>query len=152
MKNESTLKNMTGLSEALSVSVRKAENGLHICVGKARWLDKVGVGLFGTFVILAPLLVTAGYGAYKQYKLVDEVWACVNSYMGSSGTAACPFSEEPTPERGVKHCPACGKENAASAKFCVECGKAMTLSCPACGAVLTEKSKFCPECGAKLNS
>lgn len=48
-------------------------------------------------------------------------------------------------------CPSCGKPNAASAKFCAECGAKMQLAqvpCVKCGATLREGAKFCSECGA----
>lgn len=52
----------------------------------------------------------------------------------------------------AKFCPGCGANNPKTAKFCVECGKSLSVKgkCPACGAEVTGKSKFCPECGEKL--
>lgn len=58
---------------------------------------------------------------------------------GSGGTAA-----------GVA-CPACGKQNAAGAKFCADCGGKMEIAqvpCVKCGANLREGAKFCSECGS----
>ena len=53
---------------------------------------------------------------------------------------------------GVPHCPKCGKEIKADAKFCPECGSKKPEPKPAadswtciCGATVT--GKFCPECG-----
>ncbi len=48
-------------------------------------------------------------------------------------------------------CPACGKQNAAGAKFCAECGGKMEVAqvpCVKCGATLREGAKFCSECGS----
>jgi membrane protease subunit (stomatin/prohibitin family) len=48
-------------------------------------------------------------------------------------------------------CPACGKQNAAGAKFCADCGGKMEVAqvpCVKCGAKLREGAKFCSECGA----
>lgn len=47
-------------------------------------------------------------------------------------------------------CPACGKQNAAGAKFCSDCGGKMEIAkvpCVKCGANLREGAKFCSECG-----
>ncbi len=58
---------------------------------------------------------------------------------GGGGTAA-----------GVA-CPACGKQNAAGAKFCADCGGKMEIAqvpCVKCGANLREGAKFCSECGS----
>ncbi len=51
-------------------------------------------------------------------------------------------------------CPACGKANAAGAKFCADCGGKMEAApkvevpCVKCGASLREGAKFCSECGS----
>ena len=63
------------------------------------------------------------------------------SQQGGGGAAATPT----TP------CPACGKANAAGAKFCADCGGKMEVAqvpCVKCGADLREGAKFCSECGA----
>ncbi|HEX8286369.1 MAG TPA: SPFH domain-containing protein [Pyrinomonadaceae bacterium] len=48
-------------------------------------------------------------------------------------------------------CPNCGKQNAAGAKFCADCGgkiETAKVPCVKCGADLREGAKFCSECGA----
>lgn len=48
-------------------------------------------------------------------------------------------------------CPNCGKQNAAGAKFCADCGGKMEVAkvpCVKCGAQLREGAKFCSECGS----
>jgi membrane protease subunit (stomatin/prohibitin family) len=48
-------------------------------------------------------------------------------------------------------CPSCGKQNAAGAKFCADCGGKMEVAkvpCVKCGGDLREGAKFCSECGA----
>jgi len=47
-------------------------------------------------------------------------------------------------------CAACGTENRAGRKFCVECGSALALKCMACGTPHAAGEKFCGECGAIL--
>lgn len=47
-------------------------------------------------------------------------------------------------------CAKCGHENDANAKFCDECGAAMSVSCPTCGQVNDADAKFCDSCGKKL--
>jgi len=44
-------------------------------------------------------------------------------------------------------CPACGTQNPAGAKFCVECGTGLAAGCPSCGTVNPPGAKFCAECG-----
>ena len=55
------------------------------------------------------------------------------------------------PAQQTVSCPTCGKQNAAGAKFCAECGGKMEVAkvpCVKCGAELREGAKFCSECGA----
>jgi class 3 adenylate cyclase len=47
-------------------------------------------------------------------------------------------------------CPACGVENGAGRKFCVECGTAVALNCVTCGTPYAAGEKFCGECGESL--
>jgi class 3 adenylate cyclase/predicted ATPase len=47
-------------------------------------------------------------------------------------------------------CPACQHANAATAKFCAECGAGLARTCPSCRAVNGPTAKFCAECGSSL--
>jgi adenylate cyclase len=49
-------------------------------------------------------------------------------------------------------CNTCGSDNPDRAKFCVECGVAMTARCKACNVELPTGAKFCLECGAKVGA
>jgi class 3 adenylate cyclase len=47
-------------------------------------------------------------------------------------------------------CSKCSAENAAGAKFCIECGESFKSRCPKCGLVNPAKAKFCQECGTSF--
>jgi len=47
-------------------------------------------------------------------------------------------------------CPQCRHENAASVKFCGECGARLQSVCPSCQASNPPTNKFCQECGVRL--
>ena len=47
-------------------------------------------------------------------------------------------------------CSNCGHANAAGAKFCSDCGSALSLACVSCGATLTPGNKFCTNCGTPV--
>ncbi len=47
-------------------------------------------------------------------------------------------------------CPNCAVDNRPDAKFCRECGAALSARCPACGAPNDPGQKFCDECGTAL--
>jgi class 3 adenylate cyclase/predicted ATPase len=48
-------------------------------------------------------------------------------------------------------CPRCGTDNVSGAKFCAECGSALSTSCPECGNVTAPGQNFCSQCGAALS-
>jgi class 3 adenylate cyclase/tetratricopeptide (TPR) repeat protein len=47
-------------------------------------------------------------------------------------------------------CPTCGHENREAAKFCVRCGRGLSVSCASCGAPLPGGATFCDECGTPV--
>jgi class 3 adenylate cyclase len=47
-------------------------------------------------------------------------------------------------------CSNCGAGVAEGAKFCSQCGVALTKRCPSCGAAYAPEAKFCAECGTRL--
>lgn len=54
---------------------------------------------------------------------------------------------------GARVCPSCGPRPEATAVFCSQCGRNLTLAgararCASCGSPLSEGAKFCAECGA----
>jgi hypothetical protein len=51
----------------------------------------------------------------------------------------------------VISCPKCGHANDDEAKFCDECGTAMSKSCSSCGEVNDGDAKFCNACGNRFS-
>ena len=59
----------------------------------------------------------------------------------------------------MKKCDKCGYENRDTAKFCSDCGAALSkksdgdasVACPACGAVAVNGAAFCGVCGRNLD-
>jgi class 3 adenylate cyclase/tetratricopeptide (TPR) repeat protein len=49
-------------------------------------------------------------------------------------------------------CPACGAENATSARFCAMCGRRLAGTCGSCGSELSPESRFCMSCGEAATS
>ncbi|MEP7378266.1 MAG: adenylate/guanylate cyclase domain-containing protein, partial [Chloroflexota bacterium] len=47
-------------------------------------------------------------------------------------------------------CANCGTENTPGAKFCNDCGGALSAGCPSCGATNKPGARFCNECGTSL--
>ncbi|MDX1375100.1 MAG: adenylate/guanylate cyclase domain-containing protein [Burkholderiales bacterium] len=47
-------------------------------------------------------------------------------------------------------CVACEHDNPADAKFCAQCGAALSRACPTCGVSVASGQRFCANCGARL--
>src|ERR671923_2465387 len=50
------------------------------------------------------------------------------------------------------NCPRCGAAVQANARFCSECGNALSASCRNCGSALQPGAKFCTECGTPVGA
>jgi predicted ATPase/class 3 adenylate cyclase len=48
------------------------------------------------------------------------------------------------------HCPSCMAENAATRRFCAQCGAALPVLCPTCGFENETAAKFCGGCGRPI--
>jgi membrane protease subunit (stomatin/prohibitin family) len=69
---------------------------------------------------------------------------------GATGTEGIiPPAEAPKEETTVE-CPSCHAKVAKGAKFCPNCGHAMSAHCPNCGVEVDPSAKFCPSCGKPL--
>ncbi|HUH06525.1 MAG TPA: adenylate/guanylate cyclase domain-containing protein, partial [Egibacteraceae bacterium] len=49
-------------------------------------------------------------------------------------------------------CPSCGHVNIDGARFCAQCGTALSLACSSCGVPNDPASQFCTNCGTRLIS
>jgi class 3 adenylate cyclase/tetratricopeptide (TPR) repeat protein len=49
-------------------------------------------------------------------------------------------------------CGACGTENPAGARFCMNCGNALERRCPSCGTPAPAEARFCMTCGSALDA
>lgn len=72
------LRYLVGMSQCLSIVFEEVGNDLKIQLGQASWADKVISGAVWALV-LWPVAITAGIGAYTQYQLIDEIWMNIDS-------------------------------------------------------------------------
>lgn len=150
IKKEDTVKALLGMTEVLSISIKKQQNDLSIAVGKSRWIDKIGAGAVGA-IVFWPLIVTAGIGAYKQYSFMEEIWEIITGYIGETGFQSNQLIEE-CANTGNVICSTCQAAVSKLSKFCTSCGAPMNTSslCKSCAGTVEFGMKFCPHCGAKL--
>ena len=71
LKQESTLRTITGFNKALAISLQRVQSGTLVRVGAQDWVDQIVVGAVG--LVIHPLLITAAIGALTQYNALHEV-------------------------------------------------------------------------------
>jgi hypothetical protein len=71
LKEESTLRTITGFNKALAIFLQRVQGGTFVRVGAQDWVDQIAVGAVG--LVIHPLLITAAIGALLQYNALHEV-------------------------------------------------------------------------------
>ena len=71
LKQENTLRMITGFNKALGISLQRIDGGTFVRVGAQDWADQIAVGAVG--LAIHPLLITAAIGALQQYNALHEV-------------------------------------------------------------------------------
>ncbi|GCF06465.1 hypothetical protein [Dictyobacter arantiisoli] len=81
-KKGSDFEAVIGMQAALSLSLQRTEGGMTATAGQQKWIDKVAVGAASLMVpILAPLVLTAGFGALRQINLAHQVFSFLDGLV-----------------------------------------------------------------------
>lgn len=147
-RKSSTLRDLTGLSAALTIKITPEHGGTRVEIGMQKWLDKAAVA--AAVVILTAgigslLLALPAFGAYSQYKITEEAWKIIEAHIARRAGGYVP----PLPGR----CGNCGAVATGGAYFCSTCGADLRVgrTCNACGTQQKEASaRFCNRCGKPL--
>ena len=145
-RKSSTLRDLTGLSSALTIKIIPEPGGTRVEIGMQKWFDKAAVAAVGV-VVFPPLLALAALGAYWQYKLTEDAWKIIENHISRKAGGYVP----PLPGR----CGTCGGANIAESDFCSSCGANLKVgrSCPKCGAAQKDSSaRFCNRFGTALSA
>ena len=146
-RKSSTLRDLTGLSAALTIKVTPEHGGTRVEIGMQKWLDKAAVAAVAVVFSMGLLLALPALGAYWQYKLTEDAWKTVEGHIARKAGGYVP----PMPGS----CGTCGATNTTGAAFCATCGSDLRRSnaCESCGAAQHEPSaKFCNRCGKPLGA
>lgn len=146
-RKQSTLRDLTGLSSAMTINVTPEAGGTRVEIGMQKWFDKVAVSAVAIFFSAGALLALPALGAYWQYKLTEDCWKTVQDHITKKAGGYVP----PLPGR----CGTCGAASSAGSDFCSNCGANMRvgLTCRSCGAKQKDASaRFCNRCGKPLSS
>ena len=143
-RKSNTLRDLTGLSSALTIKITPEAGGTRVEIGMQKWFDKAAVAAVGA-IVFAPLLALAALGAYWQYRITEDAWKIIEDHIARKAGGYVP----PLPGR----CGTCGAANIAGSDFCSSCGANLKIgrTCSSCGATQKEISaRFCNKCGKPL--
>jgi len=144
-RKSNTLRDLTGLSSALTIKITPESGGTRVEIGMQKWFDKAAVAAVGA-IVFAPLLALAALGAYWQYKLTEDAWKIIEDHIARKAGGYVP----PLPGR----CGTCGAANVAGSDFCSSCGANLKVGriCPSCGVAQKDLSaRYCNRCGSTLS-
>lgn len=139
-----TLRDLTGLSAALTIKITPEHGGTRVEIGMQKWFDKAAVAAVA-FVMFPPLMALPALGAYWQHKLTEDAWKIIEAHIARKAGGYVP----PMPGR----CGTCGAVNVSGSAFCSGCGADLRVgrACESCGASVKDPSaRFCNRCGKPL--
>ena len=144
-RKSSTLRDLTGLSAALTIKVTNEAGGTRVEIGMQKWFDKAAIAAVAVLLSAGLLVALPALGAYWQYKITEDAWKVIEAHLARKAGGYVP----PLPGR----CGNCGAANSAGDSFCSACGASFkTNSCPSCGAIQKDPSaRFCNQCGKPLS-
>jgi hypothetical protein len=73
-------KKMIGMSTALDIVFHQIDNTVNVQIGAGRWADKAVVGAV-SMVVLWPLAVTSGLGAWEQAKMPERIYEHIAMFL-----------------------------------------------------------------------
>src|SRR6266545_2633621 len=146
-RKSSTLREITGLSAALTIKITPEAGGTRVEIGMQKWFDKAAVAAVAILLSAGLLVALPALGAYWQYKITEDTWKIIEDHIARQAGGYVP----PLPRR----CGTCGAANSTGSAFCSACGANLRvgLTCASCGTVQKESSaRFCNRCGRPLAS
>jgi len=146
-RKTSTLRDLTGLSAALTIKITPDHGGTRVEIGMQKWLDKAAVAAVAVFLSAGLLLALPALGAYWQYKLTEDAWKIIEGHVARKAGGYVP----PMPGS----CGTCGSVVTSGSAYCSGCGANLRVehTCASCGAKQTDPSaRFCNRCGKPLAS
>jgi len=82
-RKSSTLRDLTGLSAALTVKITPEGGGTRVEIGMQKWLDKAAVAAVAVLISAGLLIALPAIGAYWQYKVTEEAWNVVDRHIAA---------------------------------------------------------------------
>jgi len=80
-RKSSTLRDLTGLSAALTIKITPEAGGTRVEIGMQKWLDKAAVAAIAVLLSAGLLAALPAVGAYWQYKITEDAWKIVEEHI-----------------------------------------------------------------------
>src|ERR687889_1023935 len=98
-RKSNTLRDLTGLSSALTIKITPEAGGTRVEIGMQKWFDKAAVAAVGA-IVFPPLMALPALGAYWQHKITEDAWKIIEAHVARKAGGYVP----PMPGR----CGTCG--------------------------------------------
>ncbi|WP_417915068.1 hypothetical protein [Candidatus Electronema sp. JM] len=92
IEKSGTWKKFIGMSTALNIVFHRVENTINVEIGEGRWADKAVVGTI-SMLVLWPLAVTSGFGAWQQMKMPEKIFDHIAKFCATQEKESV-FSDE----------------------------------------------------------
>lgn len=123
-RKSSTLRDLTGLSAALTIRLTSEAGGTRVETGMQKWFDKAAIAAVALLLSAGLLAALPALGAYWQYKLTEDAWKIIEDHIARKGGGYAPSVSHGKADVRTGDCPSCGAiQEDASARFCNRCGK-----------------------------
>ncbi|HEX8708931.1 MAG TPA: zinc ribbon domain-containing protein [Pyrinomonadaceae bacterium] len=146
-RKQSTLRELMGMSSALTIKVTPEHGGTRVEMGMQKWFDKAALAAVAVILSSGLLLALPALGAYWQYRITEDAWKLIEEHIAKQAGGYVP----PMPGR----CGTCGAAASAGSDYCSACGANMRVgrTCDSCGAKQKDAAaRFCNRCGKPLIS
>ena len=84
-RKSNTLRDLTGLSSALTIKVTPESGGTRVEIGMQKWFDKAALAALAIMLSAGLLVALPALGAYWQYKITEDAWNTIEAHMLSRG-------------------------------------------------------------------
>src|SRR6476660_9794103 len=80
-RKSSTLRDLTGLSAALTIKITPEAGGTRVEIGMQKWFDKAAIAALAIILSAGMLAVLPALGAYWQYKITEDAWKVIEAHI-----------------------------------------------------------------------
>lgn len=110
-RKSSTLRDLTGLSAALTIKITPEAGGTRVEIGMQKWLDKAAIAAVAVLLSAGMLLALPALGAYWQYRVTEDAWKAIEEHLARQAdtcrrcraVAAIAARQTPPAQNSVQH-------------------------------------------------